>query len=51
VICPYPEIALDIDEPEDYAAAARYLSDPDFAPHARLNSGMAGERIRQRAAV
>lgn len=51
VICPYPEIALDIDEPEDYAAAARYLSDPDFAPHARLNSGMARERIRQRAAV
>lgn len=25
VICPQPEIVLDIDEPEDYAAAVRYL--------------------------
>jgi len=51
VICPYPEIALDIDEPEDYAAATRYLSDPNFASQARANSGMARERIRQRATV
>lgn len=26
VVCPHPEIVLDIDEPEDYAAAERYLS-------------------------
>jgi CTP:molybdopterin cytidylyltransferase MocA len=26
VLCPYAEIALDLDEPEDYAAAARSLS-------------------------
>jgi CTP:molybdopterin cytidylyltransferase MocA len=30
VISPYPEIVLDIDEPEDFAAAARYLSEPGF---------------------
>ena len=29
VICPYPEIVLDIDEPEDYAAAARHLPDAE----------------------
>jgi CTP:molybdopterin cytidylyltransferase MocA len=51
VICPYPEIALDIDEPEDYAAAVRYLSDPNFASPATASSGAAQERIRQRAAV
>ncbi len=26
VLCPYAEVALDLDEPEDYAAAARRLS-------------------------
>jgi CTP:molybdopterin cytidylyltransferase MocA len=31
VICPFPEIALDIDEPEDYAAAVRYLADAEKA--------------------
>jgi CTP:molybdopterin cytidylyltransferase MocA len=51
VISPYPEIALDIDEPEDFAAAERYLSDPDFASRARENSSRARERVRQRAAV
>lgn len=51
VICPYPEIALDIDEPEDYEAAARYLTDPNFASRARENSGRAREQIRQRAMV
>lgn len=51
VICPYPEIALDIDEPEDFAAAERYLSDPDFASRARENSNRAREQVRQRAAV
>jgi CTP:molybdopterin cytidylyltransferase MocA len=29
VVCPYPEIVLDIDEPEDYEAAERYLSEAD----------------------
>jgi hypothetical protein len=29
VICPYPEIVLDIDEPEDYAAAERHLADAE----------------------
>jgi CTP:molybdopterin cytidylyltransferase MocA len=29
VICPYPEIVLDIDEPEDYAAAERHLSNAE----------------------
>lgn len=28
VISPFPEIALDIDEPEDYAAAVEYLTEP-----------------------
>lgn len=48
VVSPYPEIVLDIDEPEDYAAAVRYLSDPDFGaepPSARPTAE------RQRAAV
>lgn len=51
VICPYPEIALDIDEPEDFAAAERYLTDPNFASRARENSRQAREQIRQRAMV
>jgi CTP:molybdopterin cytidylyltransferase MocA len=29
VVSPYPEIVLDIDEPEDFAAAERYLSLPE----------------------
>lgn len=31
VVSPYPEIALDIDEPEDYTAAERHLSLPERA--------------------
>lgn len=27
VLCPHPEIVLDIDEPEDYAAVVRYLAE------------------------
>lgn len=43
VICPYPEIVLDIDEPEDYAAALRYLSDSDATPVA--SSAAPRERV------
>jgi len=51
VICPYPEIALDIDEPEDYAAAQRYLSDPSFVSSALETAGIAREPTQQRATV
>ena len=47
VISPYPEIVLDIDEPEDYAAAVRYLSDPAFGGTSPNRPAVE----RQRAAV
>lgn len=42
VLCPFPEIVLDIDEPEDYAAALRYLADQAATPAA--GSAGPGER-------
>lgn len=32
VLCPYPEIVMDVDEPEDYATLERYLSLPKQEP-------------------
>ena len=38
VVLPYPELVLDIDEPEDYAAAERYLRHGRTAPSAPSDS-------------